>query len=139
MISLNGETGVNENMPMEGSPSRRGSTLVPASVPFVNDGDEFHLYHGRVRYGATTRKWRNSLVRSMVANPPPDQPGISSVVDARSCVDEVITATTILTEALHALYETPSLGNVADPLDELVYMLLCRRDEFPQRRSFLCP
>ena len=137
MMFLNGLTRVDENMPIESSSSRRGSTLVPASVPFVNDGDEFHLYHGRIRYGATTRKWRNLLVRNMVANPSPDQPSINSIADARSCVDEVITATTILTEALHALYETPDLGNVADPLDELVYMLLCRRTRISTAQKLL--
>lgn len=137
MMLRDGKTPVGENMPMEGSSSRRGSILVPASVPFVNDGDEFHLYHGRIRYGATTRKWRNSLVRNMVANPTPDQTGINSVADARSYVDEVITATTILTEALHALYETPDLGNVADPLDELVYMLLCRRTRISTAQKLL--
>ena len=137
MMFLNGLTRVDENMPMEGSSSRRGSTLVPASVPFGNDGDEFHLYHGRIRYGATTRKWRNLLVRNMVANPSPDQPSINSIADARSCVDEVITATTILTEALHALYETPDLGNIANPLDELMYMLLCRRTRISTAQKLL--
>jgi DNA (cytosine-5)-methyltransferase 1 len=113
--------------------------LDPAIVRLENDGDEFHLFHRRVRYGASTRKWRAALVRRILADRTalPGASAIRNATDARAIVDEVTTSTAILTHALHELYGSPDLGNVKDPVSELIYVVLCWRTRIPTARAML--
>jgi len=113
--------------------------LEPAVVRLEDDGDEFHLFHGRVRYGASSRKWRATLVRRLLTDHDsfPGAREITGPADARALVDEVATNASILARALDALYGTPDLGNVTDPVSELVYIVLCWRTRIPTGRTML--
>jgi DNA (cytosine-5)-methyltransferase 1 len=113
--------------------------LDPAIVRLEDDGDEFHLFHGRVRYGASTRKWRANLVRRMLAKRTafPGASAITTARDARALVDDVTTQASIIARALHNLYGTPDLGNVQDPVSELIYIVLCWRTRISTARAIL--
>jgi len=113
--------------------------LDPAIVRLEDDGDEFHLFHGRVRYGASTRKWRADLVRRILGErtPFPGASEIANARDARALVDEVTTRASIIARALHDLYRTPDLGNVQDPVSELIYIVLCWRTRIRTARAML--
>lgn len=113
--------------------------LDPATVRFEDDGDEFHLFHGRVRYGKSTRKWREGLVRRILKEGSafPGASAVTNATEARALIDEVTTGTSIIGRALHELYGTPDLGNVRDPVSELVYIVLCWRSRIPAARAML--
>ncbi len=113
--------------------------LEPAVVRLEDDGDEFQLFHGRVRYGAPTRKWRAAVMRRILSDRAafPGASGITDATDARALIDEVTTNASIIARALHALYGTPDLGNVKDPVSELIYIVLCWRTRIPTARAML--
>src|SRR5262249_15295491 len=74
------------------------------------------------------RRWRRRLLRSLRAGaleagdgPQGHTLGFAGTVNALS--NELLT----MTSALAATYGTPDLGNKADPVDELVYIILSRR------------
>ncbi len=113
--------------------------LEPAVLRLEDDGDEFHLFHDRVRYGKSTSNWRDEVIRLLLRDPSLF-PGVRTPVDrapARALVDEVITRLAIVTTALDALYGTPGLGNLRDPVAELIYIVLCWRTRIPTARRIL--
>ena len=117
----------------------RCQVLPKARIGLVEDGDEFHLFHGRVRYGESTRGWRRALVLQIVRNPNayPGTKRVRTERQARTIIDEMITRARVLTHALHELYGTPDLGNVRDPVAELVFIVLCRRTRISTARAIL--
>lgn len=111
----------------------------PAVVSFEDDGDEFHLFHGRVRYGRSTSRWRAALVSRMLKEPAafPGAGRVTDVASARALIDKVTTGISIVGRALHELHGTPDLGNVRDPVAEIVFIVLCWRSRIPAARAAL--
>jgi len=115
------------------------TALQAASVEFGDEGDEFHLFQRRICYGKSTRKWRARIIRAISSNPS-TFPGLKAnfnAGEAYQLIDGIITTASVITKALHELHGTPDLGNVADPISELIYMILCRRTRIGTARKQL--
>ncbi|GGJ71308.1 hypothetical protein GCM10008939_14610 [Deinococcus aquiradiocola] len=76
-------------------------------------------YRGQV-LSAADRRWRQTIERFMISE------GFSAP-EARERRHRIEQDVTTLTSALEALYGTRSLGNFADPVAEVIFMILSRR------------
>ena len=101
----------------------------PATVGVPDTHTGLHLTDINRTYSPVDRKWRDSLVARVVRDGqwPDGRPARQSREQVARVVDEAAARVTVVTHALHALHGSPDLGNVRDPVAELVYIVLCWR------------
>ncbi|WP_407543520.1 hypothetical protein Q0M94_26560 (plasmid) [Deinococcus radiomollis] len=90
----------------------------------LNDG-----YRGQTP-SAADRRWRQTIERYMIT----DRVPASEARERRHRIEQDVTT---LTSALEALYGTRSLGNFADPVAEVVFMILSRRGKIAGARQVM--
>ena len=116
-----------EDVPMSGR-----APLLPAiiseSPQLVPDGE---LWAGRKNFSQEHHAWRRRMASFLVDRPDlfPAGDGIirSDPARLRDLIDREAASQAAMTRFLQAVYPGRDLGNVHDPLDELIYIMISRR------------
>jgi DNA (cytosine-5)-methyltransferase 1 len=111
----------------------------PATLGVPDTGTGLHLTDINRKYSPVDRKWRDSLVAKVVRDGlwPDGRPARQSREQVARIVDEVAARVMVVTHALHALHGIPDLGNVRDPVAELIYIVLCWRTRIRTAKKVL--
>ena len=102
--------------------------LTSACPVLVEDGD---LWSARKNFSAGHNLWRRRMVAHLQQNPELfpllQQRTGGDPARIRALIDEEASTQQALTRMLQVLYPERDLGNQADPLDELIYIMISRR------------
>ena len=118
--------------PMSAGEDDLPAPLLPARIShapvLVDDAGMWPL---RKNFSAEHRQWRTRMVTHLGIHP-----GLFSMIQERTgndpvkirdLIDEEAATQHVYTRMLQALYPQRDLGNHADPLDELIYIMISRR------------
>lgn len=106
-----------------------GSTVIDTRTGWPRKAAERRDFHHRPReFPPEVALWRKQLVAAIQANPArfPRVAG-RNAEEIRDLLDESIGALREIAEIASVLYGNPSLGNMPDPVDELIYIILSRK------------
>lgn len=88
------------------------------------------LYHNRIRrFPPEVARWRSTMVEKIKGDPGrfPSVPLDCEPTEIRRRIDGVALRLRELATILAVVHGTPDLGNLPDPVDELVYIILSRK------------
>lgn len=87
------------------------------------------LWPGRKKFSAAHGAWRRRMATYLTAHPelfPSISPG-ADATHLRELIDAEAAGQRVLTQFLQVMYPSRDLGNLPDPLDELIYIMISRR------------
>ncbi|AIZ44597.1 hypothetical protein QR90_05065 [Deinococcus radiopugnans] len=106
----------------------RLTATISESAVLVPDGE---LWPMRKSFSAAHNRWRRRMETHLQENPDlfplAHQRTGGDPLKLRALIDEEASSQQALTRMLQAMYPERDLGNHADPLDELVYIMISRR------------
>lgn len=104
------------------------SPIVSSCAPLVRDDE---LWTGRKNFTPQHNAWRKRMVAYLLAHPErfpqlQEKTG-GDPVRVRQLIDEEASGQFAVTRFLQVTYPERDLGNLSDPLDELIYIMISRR------------
>lgn len=106
----------------------RLTAMVSECSPLIPDGE---LWPMRKDFSPGHNRWRQRMVTHLLENPDlfplVQQRTGGNPARIRELIDEEASTQQAMTRILQAMYPERDLGNHADPLDELIYIMVSRR------------
>ncbi|MFD2608962.1 DNA (cytosine-5-)-methyltransferase [Deinococcus taklimakanensis] len=124
-VEADGQAGEDDAMPGR---SPRLPAIVSECPTLVPDGE---LWPDRKNFGPAQNAWRRRMLAFIRANrdrfPEVNDATAASDTELRALIDREAATQAAITRILQAVYPERDLGNLADPLDELIYIMISRR------------